>query len=374
MAQKVQVKISLVTDAKSLDPVKSQLTKMLSSVFTEEIVKGVALIGSSLKKAITSGLMKPFEYLASKFPKIGTGFASSIEKVFSKFANLNFVKKIGASVSGYFKAPVNPSSESSPSRGKQLLGGVSAIAGGIIGIITQLKPVKAILGAIGSIFELIFLPVGLILMAFLAPVLMGLAQLISSKTFQGILTGVMKFVTFMFTLTPQKIANAIGVFFTRSITYIGVVIGALLDISGITKNFRSDFNIFRGVIIAIIQGLVFLFTKFPQQIIGGFTSAFYNGINYLIQGMGNIVSSIINAVNPASWISSLPHLASGGAIVSSGLAVLHSGETVIPANQSFGGHTFNISIHGGNGMQSPRDFANQVMNEIEKRTGRIQRW
>jgi hypothetical protein len=175
-------------------------------------------------------------------------------------------------------------------------------------------------------------------------------------------------------LTPQKIANAIGVFFTRSITYIGVVIGALLDISGITKNFRSDFNIFRGVIIAIIQGLVFLFTKFPQQIIGGFTSAFYNGINYLIQGMGNIVSSIINAVNPASWISSLPHLASGGAIVSSGLAVLHSGETVIPANQSFGGHTFNISIHGGNGMQSPRDFANQVMNEIEKRTGRIQRW
>ncbi len=362
MAEKVQVKVSIVTDDKDVNVLKSKLSKALSGVIGDDMVKGASLIGQSLK----------------------TGVVKNLENVYSRIRNI-LGKTFNVKVSGEVKeakvgVPKLPKEEEkkkgeeASKGGNKLLAGVASIAAGIFGIITQLKPVRIILDAIGNMFQLIFLPIGLILMAFLAPVLMGLASIISSKTFQGILTQVIKFVTFMFTISPT-IIKGIGAVFKEVFTPAVNILRATYDI------FRSDIVQIIGYVNALnsivhngLGELGNFILSLPVRIYNYFVGLFNDLVKNFVSGIVGVFSGFANKLNPVSWFSSLPHLANGGAIVSGGLAVLHSGETVVPANQSFGGHTFNITINGSNSMQSPKDFANQVMLEIEKRTGRLQRW
>ncbi len=85
------------------------------------------------------------------------------------------------------------------------IGAVGGLLGGILGIALSLKPVTAIMQAIGSMFQMIFLPIGMILMAFLMPVLQGLAMVLGSGTFQGILKKTAEFMNFMVGLNLPKI-------------------------------------------------------------------------------------------------------------------------------------------------------------------------
>ena len=336
------------------------------------------------------------------------------------------------------------------------IGGVASLVGGILGIAVSLKPVTTVLEAIGSMFKLIFFPIGMIMLAFLMPVLQGLAMVLNSKTFQGILLATTNFLKFIAGLNIPKLFveavdslwkklgnafssvvkilstvdndilnfwKAVRADLLHALIYLGenfIVkpLTALYNLLGLVKTSIIDVGRFILSHITvffndIFKGLTFIATVFTSAlrnaanfIVRPFV-AMWDGIqkvfvppinviktilNYIFGGIKDVINAIRGVTNIGGDIKSIPskiggavtgffsglaHLASGGSIISSGLAVVHKGENVIPAGASLnnGNGTTNITLHMTvNGVTDVRDLVDKVQKEIEKRTGRMLRW
>jgi hypothetical protein len=243
--------------------------------------------------------------------------------------------------------------------------GVGMIAlSGVMVIIGALKPVQTIISSIQGVIQAIFLPLGLLLMALLLPVLILLAALLRTNLYKEM----MKFVTgFISVLIPivQDIANFI-VSFINIVTSIKDIIAFIRDlVRGAVRFFSSAYGYLTGVFHPIL-------------------SAIYSAIKTLLVPVNLIVKAVSGLANFGGGVSNffggimkgIASLDSGGSIVSSGLAVVHRGETVIPAGRSQQGNINNeIHIHiNGMDSSSAKNLAEEIMRQIENRTGKSLRW
>ena len=333
-----------------------------------KVANAVEDIGKALENGVAKSILRGLNSRVKPFiqKNLPTWFSVG-SSIFSKVGN--FMHKINP----FGKAPNAPSG-GAKSGGKEglsvrsLRAPLIGIAGGVLGIIANLKPVKTILGAIGSIFSLIFLPLGMIMMAFLAPVLMGLVSILSSKVFQNLLKWSVGFFRFMMKLSPTQILTSIGKFIVSlglGIIKGFVTIGGSI-INGVGKFFMTLINYVINLPSEILKGLMNLGT----WIVNGFVTA-----------VSTIVKSLLNAVNPANigksignFFAGITKLDSGGTIAQTGMALVHKGETVVPSNTNVGGHTFNITVNHSGGMYDPKKVAEDTLREIERKLGRLQRW
>jgi phage-related protein len=174
------------------------------------------------------------------------------------------------------------------------------------------------------------------------------------------------------------ILSHITVFFNdifKGLTFIATVF---------TSALRNAANFIVRPFVAMWDGIQKVFVP-PINVIKTILNYIFGGIKDVInaiRGVTNIggdIKSIPSKIGGAvtGFFSGLAHLASGGSIISSGLAVVHKGENVIPAGASLnnGNGTTNITLHMTvNGVTDVRDLVDKVQKEIEKRTGRMLRW
>ncbi len=137
------------------------------------------------------------------------------------------------------------------------IGGVASLVGGILGIALSLKPVTTVLEAIGSMFKLIFLPIGMIMLAFLMPVLQGLAMVLNSKTFQGILLATTNFLKFVTGLNiPKLFVEAVNSLWKK----LGVAFSSVVKILSTVDN--DIINFWKAVRADLLHALIYLGENF----------------------------------------------------------------------------------------------------------------
>ncbi|MEM0142472.1 MAG: hypothetical protein QXL94_00760 [Candidatus Parvarchaeum sp.] len=329
----IDVNVSITPSTSKLSGFKDSFGKVLEEIFTKQINSGAKLFGKSL------GLISSNMKIAVATKLMDSGIFVSALRLFPARLRKFFDSKI---VSAASKSPHSFSEIKTA-----LKSGTNVLMGGILGIVSNLKPVKTILSTIGAMFNLIFLPIGLIMMAFLFPVLSLFAAILSSGLFQSLLKYVSEFVQFMAKLNLNVIVTALG------------------------KGWKFLADAFANGAKAIVTDIVNAIMKMVNFII--------NLPQNFAKAIGNFFAHLFGGLNPVGDISKLfagiTHLASGGVVTSSGMAIVHAGETVIPKNTNIvGGHTFNISINNTGSTIDPKKLVDGVISEIERRVGRLQRW
>ncbi len=239
-----------------------------------------------------------------------------------------------------------------------LIGGSMILIGAITAILGMLKPVQEMVKAINSVVQALFLPLGLLLMAMLIPVLILMAALLQTNIFKSMMSQVSNIIKFMVSISTY--ASKLMVMGINTITSISGVINAFYQFA------RDASGVFKG----IVSGIYGFFHTF-------YTAAveFFGIVKTMLKPFTAIASKIGNPLG--SFFKGIASLDSGGSIISSGLAVVHKGETVIPAggNTMAQGESTHIEIHiHGMDHNSAQSLADEVIRQIENRTGKSMRW
>lgn len=339
------VKVQHFTDqGEKMLKVVAQIDPTIKNMMRGIMIPVTAGFNKLIRSFDFSSIMKSgFEYMKGAFVSVGASLNAHAERL--RASNGQFMSETTAKV-------------------VKLLGVGMIALSGITAIIGTLKPVQTIISAIQSVINAIFLPLGLLLMALLLPVLILLAALLRTNLYKELMSFVTKFIGVMI-----PVATAIA-------GYIVDVINGITDIRGIISFFVS----LGREIWKLIQGAYSFLSGILHPILSGiyaFVGALLTPINLLvglIKGFTGFTSGASNFFG--GIIKGIASLDTGGSIVSSGLAVVHRGEMVIPAGQNQGGSVNNqITIHvHGMDSTSTKNLVDEVMRQIENRTGKSLRW
>lgn len=325
-SKKVTVDVGISFNASSAENQLFKISDMAGKLMGSNVESGLAKALQVFQKRFKSvdAMMKGHQ---QKEPDEGE---SPVGKVVRKFENV--------------VAKLTKASSDSSSGSKGMMMPLLGIFGAVVGILAGMKPVSAVLKALNNMFEIVFLPLGMIFLAMLMPLLLVMARILSST----------QFINFL------KIT-------TKSIPLVVSAVTTGLNIlGGILTTVYND-------IISVINFGITLITN-PLKAIKEFTGFINTAIKAVVNFFtgGGIVSGF------AGFFKGISHLDTGGYIQSSGIAVVHKGESVVPAGGSLAkgaGHTFNITVNANTtSATTPKDIANEVMKAIESRVGRLQGW
>ncbi len=431
-----------------------------------------------LQSAVSKSIASP---LISSTIEIGRSFSSML-------ANVRTL--LGQFFAGSARETKEGMPDTSGRIGRDLLGvgmGILGFVAGLFEIASGLAPVRTMMSAITSMFQMVFLPIGMILMAFLIPVLQGLAMVLQSKTFQHLLDETSEFVSFVTKLDiPRLVWEALVRLYDQLTKWFGSVINttrasivfalellAMLgrDIVGWARDFGRAILVLVGLVrssllliysfgvmawagirvfyslalstlrtfwgdsvafframsagvAVLVRMIIFVgdlmagvFRSFIawlwdrlsgafsfihgiiERVFGFLTGVFHpiladiRNILHFIYSLVRHITSLVNPEHIVGAIESLPQslgnslgtffsniakLDTGGYISSSGLAVVHKGEHVVPAGHTLEGrennvYNINLNMHLY-GVTNVKELADKIQKEIEHRTGRMLRW
>ena len=302
-----------------------------------------------------------------------------------------------------------------------------------------IQPLLPVLGMLAqAIVGVLIIALGL-LIAILAGLVKGLAGLISGviTIFAGIvqvitgavqvISGIIQFIVDLFTGKFSKLGSDLGVIWQGIVNIFSgalqIIVGFFQavwgTISGIVSGIVSTIIAFfttlwndlvgHSIIPDMINAIIYWFMMLPTAIGNAFSSlgtlihSIWDGIALGVKAGINAIISVINGfirfidsiqihipsigvgpfATPAfNWnglgIPQIPYLATGGYVQASGLAMIHRGETVIPAGGarvaplgSGGGnvihHHYNVTVNALNRSYTPDELANQTLDAISRK-------
>ncbi len=346
-----------------------EITVSLSPANAE---KDLSVIGQLVTATFDKSVVKGIQQALSNSKSIIEELGRRIQKAFNKSKLVEFVVKVAGKMGAVGEKVKKTGAKV---KGGAISGKMLGVLGGILGMVLSLKPIQVILKMLGQMFNLIFLPIGMIMLALLIPALLVMTKLLTSSTFQGMIKDTAKFIPFMIRATNTFIAGIVpalteiwNIIMTAYKDLIGLLNPSLATMRTIYAALHTGFGWIMAVLTPLFDfyKMEFNLLKWGFNLVVGVlrpVASFLSG--GFTKGVGNAVGS---------FFSGIAHLSGGGMVAQSGLAVIHSGETVVPAHTSVG-HTFNISVNTGNGgAVNGRDIAKQIQAELEKRIGRIQGW
>ncbi len=284
-------------------------------------------------------------------------------------------------VGGFFKQTFSKIGGSSAGHAA-LVGGIAGgVAGALVsiltkiaGFVTNLAPIKAALHIASKVLTMFMLPASMVILAILLPFLQFFMNIFKTINLPQIMNQMMS----VSTLIAGVLTDAFNFLkpimpeLAKTLVYIMVgvtilLLSPLLAIVAIITAF--------AVVIGLIELGIKDVSKFVQPL-----ANLLAPIGTAIMGLVNFftgkstVSTIESGVK--SLFSFIPGFASGGHIYSSGLAYVHSGETVIPANQSnTTNNNFNINLSStGNTSMDINQLAKEIKKRIEYGTRGSTSW
>lgn len=344
-----------------------------------------------------------------------------------KDAAVGGLKAAGTAAAGGLAAAAGATT---PGGAAGLIGAAGGPIGKIVELLSGLAPIQALLKVVSTIMTLFLMPIAIILMAILMPLLYPVLQLFAklpwakfmelSMAMSDKITGaihsvgdqtkgintdtnnklidIQRFnmqvhawdvaVTADIKNTIASVGSSIVGIYTWFVSSLGPIAkdiyngihGAWSILSSIWSWFGgsmegvfNDINSTIGGVWRILASIWDWFTSVLQPI----TQAIGNGVGAVV-GAVNEVGKVLGAANPFSW--SMPSLATGGLITSTGVAFLHAGERVVPAsavhgNASGGGNiTVNVT---GNTIAKDVDIAKlarQIAKEISDNSRKLRTW
>jgi phage-related protein len=298
MANEVKVTLAIapVIDEASL----SKLKATLSSAMGKTAV--------SIEKIISGGLTATIYNIKSHLSSASFAIKSKLAKIFDD------EDKLGSHLTALL-SKLNQSQEKSGAKARsgieRLIGGAIGLLGQIASAVMSLKPVQKMISAISSLFQMIFLPIGLILMAFLMPVLQGLAQVLSSKIFEKIMIATSNFLKWVTALDiPSILGTALSNFWNWMVggltTFFGGIGTALGEfkslvvgrIDSFINMVKEAYAVLQAGVMRVVDGLETLWgyidggIKFVVGIFSPLFGILVNGVKFL----GNLLMVPLNAI------------------------------------------------------------------------------
>ncbi len=257
--------------------------------------------------------------------------------------------------------------------------GAGALAVPLVGILTiigknissiaefimRLAPIQAVLQAMSAVLTLFFMPLALMMMQIFLPFVIfffnllkkiGLDTWMSRMDKWGQLVG-NTLVGLLQFAQPVLSAAAQALMFIMQYLGSGVIAVAIVSLLMPLLIIAAAVK----VIQMSAQGWILLGTKI------------WNVLNSLYSEARRITTAI-SAINPLNSGIKLPALASGGAVSTTGAAIVHTGETVIPANRKVGGDTINIILNVHSQSFDANRFADEVEKALERKRAMKGRW
>ncbi len=312
-----------------------------------------------------------------------------------------------------------------------LMGPLSIIAG----LLEGLKPIQAIMKVVGAIMELALMPLAMVLMAILMPFLMPLLMLLGKIPWKevfaaiqvmekaiswgltaivsgviwlaGIIYGIIKDYIAVWTAIIggiitgvtdiwagiQIIGGAIIGFWNWMVGGVGAVLAevrnALMGVWNVITTlatwwfdiFWDAFSIFIDIAKDIWSVITTLWNWF-NGVIGAIWKDIGAGIDIIksiLNTIASALSSVGKAVNPENWGKALVGMfQTGGTVPQTGLALVHAGETIIPAGGGGGGAgaTINVTVTGNtiSNQMDLNNLANQVAQQISNQMRTLRTW
>ncbi len=402
--EKVQIETSIKLDEGDAE---KKLTNLFNNVMEKSVIG--KLNRGALQFAEKLGFNKNIIDFSKQVSLLGKYFDDNLRRGanYVRSALFGFSKSLeggkegggaegGAGASGASK--VADKVESSKNATLRLLPILMGIGGVVTAVLGSLKPIQTVISAIGTMFSMLFMPIALILLAFLSPVLMGLAAILSSKLFDKMLSYTSRLVGYMFSLAP----TITGVIHWL-LGGIGSVLGGIASgFMGFIRGMALGIRVISVVISAIEKSFLSVLRGIWDSIVTfvHITNIFLGAIKPIAQGIWNdiktfiglirvIVGAIRDIANPTKAVSSVAmsglsavasvlHLSSGGIIEKTGLAYVHKGEAVVPSGASVGAGSsspvINITVNANGYTGNPRNLADMIGRVVEERVGRAMRW
>jgi len=324
-------------------------------------------------------------------------------------------------------------------KGEVLRAGISTAESGLVGALTGIVGllsiivkfvmgmviVRKIMKAIQQVFQVFFIPMALVVLGFLLPFLMLMSSLLKSidwKKYVSLMMEISKVVTEilkpLFDVLKKNLPEIIKV-----TTYIGMFIGAmllapLLTIMGIIYVFVSvakmiysfikwvspyvigflkwiysvmknsysflvsilrgipDFimNLPSNLLHLLISAMDYLIFKLPSKLAGLFTNLGHD----IITGISSMITGGFSSIGQDLSNFFSGKFQTGGIVGRTGIAVVHAGETIIPAgynsSASRGGMVVNlhVEVHGSNINESV--LVDRIIRELENEVASRRRW
>lgn len=261
------------------------------------------------------------------------------------------IRQVGEAVSSIFHKVVIPAFEFLESVARRVLPGIEAMAKGFV------QTIRGI-----------------------AEVITGILTLDFGKAWDGIkdifggaikaLAGLLRAGTAGMREAAARLFGGIAESVTEVVTTITDAIAAMpRKILGLVDNVASaGRHIATAILDGIADGLKAT-GKFIVDIASAIAKAVKGAVNAVIDSVNNALEFTIKGPGPIPDIHlnppDIPHLATGGYIQQSGIAVVHQGEHVIPRGMmSAGGGIVNITVNGYVG--NDQDIAERVATELNR--------
>jgi len=293
---KVTLAIAPVIDEASLSKLKATLDSAMGKTAV------------SIGKIISGGLTAAIYNVKSHLSSVSFDIKAKLARIFDDEDQLG----------SHLKALLSKLNQSQEKSGAKASSGIERLIGGVIGLLGQivsavmsLKPVQKMISAISSLFQMIFLPIGLILMAFLMPVLQGLAQVLSSKIFEKIMIATSNFLKWVTALDlPSILGTALSNFWNWAAgglaTFFGGVGTALGEfkslvvgrIDSFINMVKEAYAVLQAGVMRVVAGLETLWgdinsgIKFVVGIFSPLFGILVNGVKFL----GNLLMVPLNAI------------------------------------------------------------------------------
>ena len=295
----------------------------------------------------------------------------------------------------------------------------------IMTFVENMKIIKTILSAMSNVFQVFFIPMALVVLGFLLPFLVLMANLLRSIDWKSYVSmmkklsvEVMQFIKPLFAFLKKYLPDIIKV-----TTYVGMLVGALIIapllviiasidvllavISAIRKFievagaflkehliwladlvrsfevkaiefFASTIQFFMELPYIIfskfLSGIDYLVFKLPSVLSGLFQTLSQN----IVQGISSVISGGFSSIGKDIGNFFAGSFQTGGVVGKTGIARVHAGETIIPAgynsSASKSGMIINLSINVSGSHIDENVLADRIIRELEDNVASRRRW
>ncbi len=416
-----EIRVKLVVDASELDNIlkktfttafsgsgsssSNSATSVINKAVTEHLTNitktvkraSLRLPTSSPSSSSSSSLVTSNEANWGRVPYKGGVLASSVRSVMEAFSSKKGTGGAGdeessedgeggkggilGKVGGFFKQTFSKIGGASAGHAA-LVGGIAGgVAGALVsiltkiaGFVTNLAPIKAALHIASKVLTMFMLPASMVILAILLPFLQFFMNIFKTINLPQIMNQMM------------SVSGMIASVLTDAFNFLKPIMPELAKtlvyiMVGVTILLLSPLLAIVAIItaFAVVIGLIELGIKD--------VSKFVQPLANLLAPIGTAIMGLVNFFTGKSTVSTIesgvkslfsfiPGFASGGHIYSSGLAYVHSGETVIPANQSnTTNNNFNINLSStGNTSMDINQLAKEIKKRIEYGTRGSTSW